>query len=495
MPSNVKHLSDRTVGAFLMLIPAIIILLITVPAVAIPKELPHYFPAGLAKTTDPPHKQFEYLWLYINATQQHLQSPRGQRTFSQAIKVEREIHGKKLIFIFDPWWQVGDKYYFYDFGGVRELSKKEWEIARDDFIEYITEAIDTAHDYHKGIPDMAMEIKAKESNISVLELRQKLNKKVPGAPSVTFGEMQQVLQDLKKSDFVPKEIHLGYGRWWGAVWLNSGIGYVTPQGRISDYLRGKPLIAIHELCHANPKLQNYPIANYVDVELMASVPEAFLPEDKISVLYHSYLREVRGWIKTFFGLDLDRAKDEIILFDHDANLRIDPERFDFYAEKLEKIKSELSDFFRKKALPEYYKDPIFAMTINENLRDDIGIFRILMALNYDLTGLGGHGPTMSWLKVEHPKIMNAAYRAYEKSRKAAWDKDKNQSRNQPSLMVLKIFQESFRLSDEKLLELANKYSIDPRDLEKKSLPELIKLFGWIYEQEKIQTLTQEKEGQ
>lgn len=486
---------DWRFGFLLAVLSFILILLFSIPDVVISKELPHYFPPGLAKTTDPPHKQFEYFWTYVAATHQHLQSPQGRRTFSQSMKVEREIQGKKLTFVFDPWWQVGDKYYFYDFGQVREISEKEWEIARDDFIEYIAEAIDVDYEYHKLIPDLAIEIKAKDSGISVPELQQKLQKKIPGVPSVTFGGMQQILQGLKKSDFVLKEIHLGYGDWWGAVWLNTGVGYVTLQGRIGDYLRGRPLIAIHELCHANPKLQNYPISSYVDVELMASVPEAFLPEDKISTPYHSYLREVRGWIKTYFGLDLDRARDEIILWDHAGNLRIDPERFDFYAEKLEKIKAELSSFFRQKALPRYYADPIFALTINESLRDNIGIFRIMMALNYDLTGLEGHGPTMSWLKVEHPKIMNAAHRAYEKSRKVAWDKDGNgdQNHRQPSLLVRQVFQESLGLSDEKLLELAKKYHIDPEDLEKKNLPELIKIFGWIYEQE--QTPIQEKEGQ
>ena len=181
---------------------------------------------------------------------------------------------------------------------------------------------------------------------------------------------------------------------------------------------------------------------------------------------------------------MDRARDEIVLWDHSGNLRIDPERFDFYAGQLEKIKPVLSDFFREKALPRYYTDPIFAMTINEGLRDNIGVFRIMMSLSFYLTGLGGHSPTMSWLKVEHPKIMNAAHRAYEKSRKTAWSKEDKQSHHPPSLTTLKVFQESLGLSDEKLLELAEKYNVDIRELGNKSLPELVKIFDRIYEQEK-----------
>ncbi|MDP3710518.1 MAG: hypothetical protein Q8R29_02210 [bacterium] len=481
MLSKDRPLSNRTVGVFLMLLPAIIILLIAIPSVAIPQErLPHYFPEGVSQSTDS-IEQMKYYLQYLNATSAYLSDSGIPRIFDGCVEEEMEIHGRKIKFVFEPWKKVGDdKYLFYSFGGQQIITREQMQAVKKDFIGAYKEAAEEDYQDFRNLEDKAIKIKSLYTGMSETDLRSILNKPVPEVlEKIDFRDLNLLPPKIEREDFIIREIHLGYGPFLGAVWLNSGVGYITLQGRILEYLMTKNLITRHELIHANPKLQWYPLSMGMDFELMASLPVMLVPEDKIHLIFHGYLRDIREMSRAFFGLDFDRIRKEIILFDHAGNLRIDRDKWKYYSEKVDRVKKELVPFFRDKGLPFFYHDPLFFTALHEKLVDPKAAFRIAMAFSYDLTNLGGHEQTMSWLKSREDEIERIANEVFEK----AGEPDSG-NKKKLSVTLLRQLAAMTGLSEEEALALAKKYKIKEEDVADKNLAEILSIVSKLIEKER-----------
>ena len=452
-------------------------------------RLPHYFPEGM-ESANTISGQMELYLRYLNATNCFSTDGKAvSRMFNNSIRIEREVFGEKVIFIFDPWKRTGKgEIVFSDFCGQKVISQEEFDLVADDFIKQFVRAVEEInYPYYKDLEKLAVaeSFKQKGKGLNEEEFRKLLDRPIPEDPEgkISFREINRIPPEITKASFVKhvkaREIHFGFISALGEVWLHSGVTYISLQGRILDYLNGdRPLIMAHEAIHANALLQNWPLSEGWDPELGASLPAMLLPDDKIYLSLHSYLKVPRELIHVFFGYNFEQVRKEVVLFDYDGNLRIDTEKFDFYAAKLEEAKRELLAFFREKAIPQFYSDPTFWTSLGEKLQDKNAAIRIMMIQNYEPTILGGNEETAKWLDTRKYEIMNIAEESYKESGQPS-SGDKEGSVHQKFLSL------AARLgyNQDDLLELAKKYRINVSDLNNKSEEELMRLFlGILYKE-------------
>ncbi|HXV26437.1 MAG TPA: hypothetical protein VD862_00180 [Candidatus Paceibacterota bacterium] len=471
----------RAKGSFFAVL-AVLPALLAVPSFSAAQTVPHYFPDGIERLSEPA-RQWEAYLRYMNATD----ICRGTlgadatfpRDFSRAITVERVYEGKKVTFYFEPWVRTGDKIVFYDFCGQRTVTEAEFQVVVDDLVSQFEKAVQMGAEYYRELEKLAVRARAKRIGMSEGDLRARLDQPVPDAPNVTYRELQQLPRPMTKADFVPREVHFGYTPYFGVAWLNTGVLWVTPQSRIVDYLYGHPSVLLHEMTHANANLQSYPLSNGIDVELIASIPEMLLDEDHISLMYHGYLADVRDMVNVYFGFDFAQVRREVVVFDHVRNLRIDTAKFNEHVGKLIEVRRELRKAFLK-TLEEFYSDQVFWTSFNEKMQDTRAVFRVMMAFAYDPTIAGGHAETMKFLQRNHRKIMQMANEAY---RKSGGESGSGESRRGPSQASLDLLEQMSGMSRDDMLRLARKYRITEDDVRDKSFPELVDLYMRIMEME------------
>lgn len=445
-------------------------------------RLPHYFPEGI-ETIQEPARQWEAYLRYINAVSNYIDKGKAPRIFAFSMRREQKVNGKKITFIFDPYVRTQEgKISFFSFGSQKIISEEEFRVAADYFIRQFKIAAEYVFEWNRELFLRAVKARAEAFDITADSLMLMLESRVPGGGDITWREMLFLPKKITSSD-LPDEVHLGYGSFLGAAWLHSGVIYITIPAMVVDHLFGVPLVMIHEIIHSNPELQNYPLSNWIDLELLASIPEMLLSNDKISLIYHSYLRELRESLEAYFSFDFERARNEVILWDHARNFRIDVDKFNENAEKLEIIKKELLWFFKEIAVPEYYGDPIYWTSVNDKLVDDIGVFRIMLSLHYNPTLLDGEEKTMKWLKTNESKIKEMALEAFRKSGKPGIlinEEDKK-------LEQISVFMKRVWGIDEKTLRrLGERYGIRPEEFIGKDITEVLDIILYILEQENNQ---------
>lgn len=456
-------------------------------------RLPHYFPEGI-ESVNTPTEQWEAYCRYLNATS-HCFSPDDNsmpRLFEDNIKdsrtmwIEREIFGEKVMFIFDPWTRNKDgKIVFADFCGQKIISQDDFNFMAEDFIEQFKLSIESIDfPFYQDLENLAVKAAAKQKGLSEEAFRALLDKPVPEDPKheITYREINRIPMPVTKASFVKhikqRVVHFGFISALGEVWLNSGVTYISLQARIIDYMtNNRDHIMAHEAVHANPILQNFPLSEGWDVELAASIPAMLLPDDKIFLIFHSYLRDPREFIYVFWGFDFEKVHREVMLFDYDGNIKIDAKKFNFYAGKLEEAKAELLNFFHE-AVKEFYSDPTYWTSMGEKLQDKNAFARFMMATHYNPTLLGGLEATMKWSDSHHQEIVEMAKKAYTKSGKPSLDDEKSPVHHKFQSLAMRL---GFDQDD--LLALAKKYHIKPEDLSDKTDDELALIFFSILDKE------------
>jgi hypothetical protein len=450
-------------------------------------QVPHYFPDGIERLQEPA-RQWEAYLRYMNS----MDICRGTfgakhipRDFSRAIQVKRTYWGKETTFVFDTYVRVGDKIVFYDFCGDQVVTEEQFGVVRDYFIGQFEEAWDIGYEYYRDVEVLAVRARAEAVGKTEKELRANLDEPLPDAPGVTYRERQLLPDPITKAQFVPsKEIHLGYNPYFGVAWLNSGALWVTPQATVSDYIHGRPGIALHESIHTNENLQSYPLSNGVDVELIASVPMMFFPEDHLRLSHHGYARDIRDMVRWYFGYDFDQVRKEIVIFNHATNLRIDTEKFNKYYAQLQEVKAELLRIYPV-FLAEYYSKRAYWSGFHEKMQDNAAVFRVMMALSYDLTALGGREKTMRFTQMHHDKIMRMAHESFMASGGGGKGSAMNADPRIPSQETIKQLELLTGMSREEMLKLAKKHQINLEGLHKMSTAQIIQLYMDIMEKERV----------
>ncbi len=417
-------------------------------------KLPFYFPAGIIQTSDPVKQMQEYV-RYLTATSYRFQgSGAGVQKLipgSDSIVIETDIDStssvassksQKCKIVLDHFVRMPDgKIRVTQLADQFFITEEELKIVSDDLIQLIRQASEGDYDFYKELSDVAFKARAEKilpttqwttettstssvttTSISTADFtafQKMLDEKDPLYGEVTLRELHYLPRKVQISDFVPRELHLGYNPSiqgiLGVCWLNSGIIYYNPQARILDYLTGRPKILQHEMVHCNYNLQKFPLASGFDAELFAMFPEVLFDENKLDLFFHHYCEDLRGICEIYFGFDFAEAKKQIFKYDLAGSMLIDEAKYQEYSIKVEEIKKELSRAVKKYIIPEFYSDPLWWSSMHDKLRDKNGLFWIMMARHYRPTILGGSKDSSVWLSAHHEEIMEMANEAFKKS--------------------------------------------------------------------------------
>lgn len=458
------------------------------------KELPFYFPEGVVVSTDPVQQVIENS-RYFKATKSQFQSDRNDTspliTGSDSLIIETEIESTsgasnrdkptKMKLVLDHYVRMPNNRIRVTYLNKQfYITEEQLQAVIADLKETVITARDNISSFWSPAIDLAIKHWAAKLAIPEKELLKLLNLPAPEKSDITIRELNGLPRQSRLSDFVPRELHLGYntelpGGILGVTWLNAGVIYYNPGARIRDYLTQKPMVLEHEMVHVNINLQELLLAQGFDPEIMASIPEMFYPENQIELLHHPYTAVIRELIHNYFGFDYIRAQKESFLWDYEGSLEIDEEKFRENSKRWQEIKAELLPFFQKKVVPEFYSNTTWWSAMNQKLQDKNSVFHIVMAANYNLTRLGGEKETQRWLETNENEIREIAERAYELSGTPL--ENTQPANNRLSALLLNEYQ---RLFTEKEQEKINIYfNRHPEMIEKlveMEIPELIKFF-------------------
>jgi hypothetical protein len=392
------------------------------------QELPHYFPPGVIQSTDAVRQLQEYS-RYLTATRERLNGAESPAIAgSDSISIETDLESTssalnrdtptKMRLVLDHYVRLPDGCIRVTFGNDQKcITEHQLQVVVNDLLATVREAANLNFEYYsKELMDRAVQVRAEKLGIEERLLRKLLDMKIPGYKhGITFRELHYLPKPMRRSDFIPRELHLGYTPQGvlGMAWLNTGVVYYSPQARIVDYLTKKPKVLQHEMVHNNINLQKFPLSEGFDVELMASIPEVLYDENQIDLFFHGYVAVPRELIRIYFGFDFAQARKDIFQYDLGGNLVIDEQKFREYAQKLILVKEELRGFFRDVIIPEFYSDPVWWSAMNEKRVDRNSLLRIMMAAQYNPTILGNEMDTMKWLEAREEEIREMAKTAFE----------------------------------------------------------------------------------
>lgn len=389
-------------------------------------KLPFYFPEGVVIENKNPAKQYREYLRYINATQKRFQRAHTTLIAGDSITIKSDLDstskpGKpaKMTLFLDHYVVLPDgRIRVTDFLGQTIITKKELQIVIDDMMAVIDDAATADMAYYKDLYQRIVASRAKHLGLSKEEFVKHLNEKVDGT-DVTYRELNSIPLPLQKSDFVPREVHLGYTPEYGGVlgltWLNSGVVYYNPQARVLDYLVGRPMVMMHEMIHANHKLQNYPLANYFDVEMLAMIPEGLLEETQIYLFGHHYFEELRTLCWIYFGFDFEEARKRFVKFNSAGNIFINDKEYNQYCDLVKKMQRELQGFFQEVIVPEYYASPTYWMGFNDKMQNNNAYIWVMFRKHYEPTILGGHKKTRIQLEADKVKRLEIAKKAWKRT--------------------------------------------------------------------------------
>ena len=452
-------------------------------------DLPWFFPDGVVSTQDPLEQRIEYE-RYLVATTSCMQG-NGFLTLTQdknSIRIKTNVKSTSSItdpdtnmeIVLDHYVKIKDQIRVTTLCGQRFITEKEKDVDAEHLIRFANLAADIQFERHKDLIEGAIASLALQFEETVEELKKRLSEKDP-VSELTFREIYGIPKDMKRSDFVPRELHSGYTPELpgvlGAAWLNTGIVYYNPQARILDYLVEKPVILAHEFMHTNSNLQKFPFSNGFDAELNASLP-MLLPESQVFFFFHSYPEEWREIAWVFFGFDYVRAKKEIEKFNYGGNLVVDENKYKEYFAMQEAIKKEFLVAFPE-ALKNYYGNQLWWAAFNERLRDPTVIFKMYMAQNYDPTLLDGRENTLKHGELRREMIKSVT--------KEALNELADDASGQPAEsvrvpdFVLNLYDKSFNKSEKSNIEsyyLNNQKAIDTlREMKIEEAFKLLKIIG------------------
>lgn len=410
-----------------LVIAAVLLLAGTLPGVA--QQVPFFFPPGIHTTTDALKQREEYV-RWLNSTWNCNQgNPNGMGATipgSDSIAVQTDVvstdsvteNPAKMKMIFDHYIKVDGKIRYTDLCHTEFITDAQFAVVRDGLQKQVVDAAQRDYEFYTIIYDKSIAVRAQKLGISKAELVKELDEKVPGY-NVTFRELHRLPKPMHASDFVPRELHLGFniplGGILGVTWLNTGVIYYNPDAWITDYLNGIPKVMQHEMVHGNINIEKWPLSEAFDVELMASLPEMLYPENQTDFPSHGYAADIRELADIYFGFDWAQMRKDVVKYDFAGNIVYDDEKYVYYYKQIDQVKAEMLKFFVDVTIPEFYSDPIWWSAINDIRGDNNTVFRITMADHYQICSLGGCTASAQWLEEHKDEINDIAKQAFAKA--------------------------------------------------------------------------------
>src|SRR5271157_3147766 len=401
------------------------------PAPTVPSQaaLPFFFPPGFYTTTDPLRQREEYV-RWLNSTWNCNQgNPNGMGATipgSDSIAVQTDVvstdsvteNPAKMKMVFDHYIKMPNGQIRYsDLCHTEMLTDAQFAVVRDGLKKQAVDAAQRDYEFYVIIYDKSITARAAKLGIPRDQLVKELDEKVPGRPTVTWREVHRIPKPMQPSDFVPRELHLGFnpplGGILGVTWLNTGVIYYNPDAWITDALNGIPKVMQHEMVHGNINIEKWPMSAAFDVELMASLPEMLYLENTTDYPSHGYAADIRELAQIYYGMDWAEMRKQIVKMDYAGNIEYDDAKYLYYYKQIDQIKAEMMKFFMDVTIPEFYSDPVWWSAINDVRGDNNTVFRITMADHYQICSLGGCAASQEWLETHKDEIIEIAKRALD----------------------------------------------------------------------------------
>lgn len=453
------------------------------------EQLPYYL-KGLNRPTD----QFEMLKEIFNIYGEEMWKQKivSKQIVNDSYNFESEFQGKKTNYILLNHRQEGDKVVKYSPFGRDELSLEEVELIKKDLINVLEKAATIAYNKHKHIQPEVLKLAGENLGVEDLESKLSLVEKSSG---LTYGQILN-FPYITIQDFIPRKLFFGVspGGSLAVTYLNSGVVIYNPFGRKLDYISegfsNEPSTLIHEFVHANPKLQNMPIAFQVDMELFASFP--WLENLELTDYFlHPYFERIREMNAIFFGFDTNKSWEEIVEFTYggrEGNMlgrtyHINEQALKKYVQVLKRIGPELSEVSMKKVLPEFYSDQLFWLAVGAETRDQSIVFDIILAKHFDPTllqdpegKLSPHEYTTRWIKENSAKIEDVINKTWEQMESETGEDYQIKPLSDGMIMSLARKLNLQEKDIERIRKEAESYGIKSfDDLKNKDLPVLMKI--------------------
>ncbi|MGC1582617.1 MAG: hypothetical protein WA766_14110 [Candidatus Acidiferrales bacterium] len=387
------------------------------------KAVPFFFPAGIIQTTDPVLQRQEYMRYLASTWSCNQGNPNGPQSLIPepgSISVQTKILSSSYVGKASDMRVVLDHFVKQPDGRVRVttlcgqyfITAEQEQIVETQFIALIQNAAQRDYDFYNVITDLAIKARAQKLGISEADFRAQMDTPMVDNPHVTYREFNRIPKPTQVSDFVPREIHLGFniplGGILGVTWLNTGIIYYNPDAWIRDYLTDQPEILQHEMVHCNSNVEKFPMTEAFDAELLADMPIVLDPNNELDLPTHSYAKDLREMFLIYFNDDFDEAQKQSFKIDLAGNQVLDEDKYRYYHQQHDIVKAEARHFFQTVTIPEFYSDPIWWGSVNNIRGDNNSVFRMTLALHYNPTLLGGSKATLDWLEGNREIIMETA---------------------------------------------------------------------------------------
>lgn len=407
----------------------ICLLLLIASIGAVAQDVPFFFPAGLKPTTDLLRQREEYERIFQATWACNQGNKDGMQATipgSDSISIQTDVvstssvteNPAKMKMIFDHYIRQDGKIRYTDLCHSQFITEAQFKVVAVGLQKQVTDAAQRDHEFYVKVYDRAIEARAKKLGITKEELVKQLDEKVPGY-NITFRELHHLPNPMRASDFVPRELHLGFniplGGILGVTWLNTGVIYYNPNAWMTDYLNTIPKVMQHEMVHGNINIEKWPLSEAFDVELMASLPEMLYAENTTDFPSHGYATDIRELAEIYFGFDWAKARKDMVKYDFAGNIVYDDAKYVYYYKQIDQVKAEMLDFFSTVTIPEFYSDPIWWSAINDVRGDNNTVFRITMADHYQICSLGGCAASAQWLEEHKDEINDIAKAALAKS--------------------------------------------------------------------------------
>ena len=391
-------------------------------------QVPFFFPLGIKTTSDPieQHQEYErYLTSTWYCNQGRDNDSRAFTLGSDNVTVQTNVvstssvteNPAKMKIVLDHFVRQAD-------GRVRVttlcnqffITGEQEQLVEKQLTALVEQAAKEDNDYYQVIMNLAIKSRAQKLGIDPVQFEKSLDEPMLDNAHVTYREFNRIPKQSKASDFVPRELHLGFniplGGILGVTWLNTGVIYYNPDAWIVDYLTGRPKVMAHEMVHVNINTEKFPMSEAFDAELLASIPEMLWPEDKVDLPTHGYAADLREIFQIYFNFDFEEMNKQIYKVDLAGNHVIDEVKYRMYYEQLEQIKAEALNFFQTVTIPEFYSDTAWWYSVNDIRGDNNSVFRMTLAQHYNPTILGSSKVSLDWAESHRELIMEIAEKAF-----------------------------------------------------------------------------------
>ena len=395
---------------------------------AMPSYQPFFFPQGIQQTTDLLRQREEYEHIF-QGTWDCNQGHGGMDSTlpgSDSYAVVTDVvstssvtaNPTKMKIIIDHAYKMPDgRIRYTSLCGQYFLTQDQLDGTVNALKQIVISASERDNAFYQVVAEKAVSARAAKLGLKRDELVAELDEKVPDY-DITFRELHRLPKPSKASDFVPRELHLGYnpplGGILGVTWLNTGVIYYNPNAWMTDYVNTIPKIMQHEMVHGNINFEKFPMSEAFDVELMADMPIVLLSENTTDFPTHGYATDIRELAEIYYGFDWDQFRSDTIKFDFAGNIVYDDVNYVYYYKQIDQIKAEMLKFFEDVTIPEFYSDPVWWSAMNNIRGDNNSVFRMTMALKYNPTILDGAAKTLDWLESHREEIKEIGDEAFQK---------------------------------------------------------------------------------